>query len=233
MTTYVLVHGSWGGGWVWRALAEELERSGHRVLVPTLTGLGSDASNLRPDITLDDHIRVVADSVAETGDEVILVGHSYGTVPACGAVATAAGRAVRQLVLLDGFIPTPGRSVFDDRPDVADILAALAAPHGGLYAEPAPPSAYGIDDAEIADWLTEASTLMPMSVLRQPFPSSLRSVDELDDLDVTYVRFTGTDLFLSAEETVRARGWAFEEVDGHHFAFVTQPRTIAAKISIA
>jgi pimeloyl-ACP methyl ester carboxylesterase len=231
MATYVLVHGSWGGSWVWRSLVGELERSGHTVHTPTLTGLGQDAVHLRPDIALDEHIGVVADCVSAARDEVILVGHSYGTVPACGAAATpAAGSSVRRLIFLDGFIPTPGRSVFDDRPDVQGILDGLAASHDGLYAEPAPPAAYGIDDEDVAKWLQELSTLMPMSVLRQPFPADLKAVDELG-VDIDYIRFAGTDLFVPAKAVAIGKGWRFSEIEGDHFAFVTRPAEVAAAIS--
>ncbi|WP_166459647.1 alpha/beta fold hydrolase [Amycolatopsis pithecellobii] len=199
---------------------------------PTLTGLGRDAPHLRPNIALEEHIDVVADCVSAAGDEVILVGHSYGTIPACGAAATSgAGPSVRRLVFLDGFIPTPGRSVFDDRPDVEGILEGLAASHDGLYAEPAPPAAYGIDDDEVANWLQESSTLMPMSVLRQPFPTDLKAVDELGGVNINYIRFTGTDLFMSAKEVAIGKGWRFSEIEGNHFAFVTRPVEVAAEIS--
>ena len=33
MSDYLLVHGGFGGGWVWDDLAERLEKSGHRVRI--------------------------------------------------------------------------------------------------------------------------------------------------------------------------------------------------------
>ena len=42
--TFVLVHGSWHGGWCWSRVARILERHGHKVYTPTLTGLGTDIS---------------------------------------------------------------------------------------------------------------------------------------------------------------------------------------------
>ena len=38
--TFVLVHGAFCGGWIWRRVADRLEQDGHKVFVPTLTGLG-------------------------------------------------------------------------------------------------------------------------------------------------------------------------------------------------
>jgi dienelactone hydrolase len=43
MTTFVLVHGAWGGGWQWRGVARLLRTAGHEVTTPTLTGLGERA----------------------------------------------------------------------------------------------------------------------------------------------------------------------------------------------
>jgi Alpha/beta hydrolase family len=40
MATFVLVHGSFAGGWCWRKVSPLLREAGHEVCAPTLTGLG-------------------------------------------------------------------------------------------------------------------------------------------------------------------------------------------------
>jgi len=40
MTTFVLVHGGWSGGWMWQRLRPLLRQAGHAVFTPTLTGVG-------------------------------------------------------------------------------------------------------------------------------------------------------------------------------------------------
>ena len=47
--TSVLVHGSWHGGWCWRRVTDRLERRGHKVYTPTLTGLGERVHLLTAD----------------------------------------------------------------------------------------------------------------------------------------------------------------------------------------
>src|SRR5436305_14530482 len=42
--TFVLVHGAWHGGWCWRRVSDLLEKKGHKVFTPTLTGLGETVS---------------------------------------------------------------------------------------------------------------------------------------------------------------------------------------------
>ncbi len=39
MATFVLVHGSFGGGWCWKKLVPQLRNAGHEVYAPTLSGL--------------------------------------------------------------------------------------------------------------------------------------------------------------------------------------------------
>ena len=54
--TFVLVHGTYVGGWYWRRVADLLERNGHRVFAPTLTGLGERSHLLSKDVNLVTHV---------------------------------------------------------------------------------------------------------------------------------------------------------------------------------
>jgi len=84
--TYVLVHGTWHGGWCWNKLIPHLESAGHRALAVTLTGQGDRAHLINPSVDLSTHVTDVV-SVLEMDDlsDVILVGHSYGGLVVCGA----------------------------------------------------------------------------------------------------------------------------------------------------
>src|ERR1700735_5825120 len=76
--TFVLVHGSWHGGWCWRRVADLLEAKGHKVYAPTLTGLGERSHLMSGMITLDTHISDVTNVIKwENLQNVVLVGHSY------------------------------------------------------------------------------------------------------------------------------------------------------------
>jgi hypothetical protein len=39
--TFVLVHGAFCGGWIWRRVSDLLEKKGHKVFSPTMTGWAS------------------------------------------------------------------------------------------------------------------------------------------------------------------------------------------------
>ena len=40
MATFVLIHGSYQGGWIWKPVATRLRAAGHQVYTPTLDGCG-------------------------------------------------------------------------------------------------------------------------------------------------------------------------------------------------
>ncbi len=64
MANFVLVHGAWHGGWCWaHRVANQLIQQGHRVLTPTLTGLGDRAHLLSRDVNLDTHIQDVVAAI--------------------------------------------------------------------------------------------------------------------------------------------------------------------------
>jgi pimeloyl-ACP methyl ester carboxylesterase len=111
--TFVLVHGAWHGGWCWRRVADLLERQGHKVFTPTLTGLGERAHLMSKDIRLTTHVTDVVNHMKWEGlDGVVLCGHSYGGMVVSGA-AEQIGSAINSIVFLDAFVPDNGEAVTD------------------------------------------------------------------------------------------------------------------------
>ena len=110
MTTFVLVHGAWHGGWCWERVAGLLEARGHRVLAPDLPGHGADRTPLA-NVTLDSYAKHVCDVIGREPEPVVLVGHSMG-----GIVITAAAERIperiRTLVYLTAFLLGDGESLF-------------------------------------------------------------------------------------------------------------------------
>ena len=77
MAGFVLIHGSWHGGWCFDPVADILRARGHAVLAPTLPGMGGTAQELAAvtlagwaDFALE-HCRRLR---AETGGPVVLAG---------------------------------------------------------------------------------------------------------------------------------------------------------------
>ena len=57
MATYVLVHGAFQGGWVWKKVATHLRAAGHMVYTPTLDGCAERGSQIRPSISMETHVK--------------------------------------------------------------------------------------------------------------------------------------------------------------------------------
>ncbi|GJF05529.1 alpha/beta fold hydrolase [Pseudonocardia sp. D17] len=75
MTSYVLVHGGFVGGWYWDDVAGLLEKAGHQVdVVEQLPSAGRDPAALGG---LAEDVAVVRRHVESAGEPVVLVGHSY------------------------------------------------------------------------------------------------------------------------------------------------------------
>jgi pimeloyl-ACP methyl ester carboxylesterase len=109
MAHFVLVHGSWHGGWCWDSVAMLLRGAGHRVDAPDLAGLGADRTPL-VGITLAtwrDQIVALIDAAREP---VVLVGHSRGGI-VISEVAEARPDKIARLVYLAAFLLGDGETV--------------------------------------------------------------------------------------------------------------------------
>jgi pimeloyl-ACP methyl ester carboxylesterase len=79
MSTYVLIHGAWHGGWCWDKIVPLLENKGHKVEAPDLPGHGSDKTPIS-EISLQTYTDRVCQILDAQPEPVILVGHSMGGV---------------------------------------------------------------------------------------------------------------------------------------------------------
>lgn len=106
---FVLVHGTWHGGWVWAEVAALLRAKGHRVITPTCSGCGDRVHLSTSDVGLETHITDIENSInwAEM-DSVVLVGHSFSGLTITG-VADRLTHRIQQLIFFDALVPRPGR----------------------------------------------------------------------------------------------------------------------------
>ena len=108
MTTFVLIHGAYQGGWIWKPVVEQLIAGGHRVLAPTLDGCAERKGQVRPGITTESHAAEIADLLFyEDLKDVVLAGTSTGGMVMARAAELARERVARvvfadALALLNG-----------------------------------------------------------------------------------------------------------------------------------
>ena len=121
MATYVLVHGAYQGGWIWKPVATRLRAAGHVVLTPTLDGCGERHQLVRRGVTVATHAREVAQLLFyEDLTGVVLVGTSSGGMVIQKAAELARDRIAR-LVFVDALALLPGERV--------DAIVKRAAPN--------------------------------------------------------------------------------------------------------
>src|SRR3974377_352165 len=109
--TFVLIHGTWHGGWAWNEVIGYLSRKGHRAYAPTLAGHGPGAR--RVGTTHRDCVASVVGYIQEHKlTNVILVGHSFGGTVVQRVAEEIPDRIVRT-VFLNALILNDGQCVFD------------------------------------------------------------------------------------------------------------------------
>jgi pimeloyl-ACP methyl ester carboxylesterase len=108
MSTYLLVHGAWFGGWCWDRLAPFLTERGHRVVTPDLPGHGRDRTPVC-DITLQRFVERLCQVLEVQEEPVVLVGHSMGGI-AISQAAELRPDKVQLLVYLTAYLLRDGET---------------------------------------------------------------------------------------------------------------------------
>ena len=230
MAEFLLVHGAWHGGWCWQHVAAGLRAAGHRVLTPTMTGLGERAHLMTAETGIATHLAdILAVLDCEELTDVVLVGHSYGARP----TALAAGHpAVRHWVSLDGVPIMEGATLFDGAPpELIEMVQAQLI--DGLAMAPYPPDLIGVPVEHPGHaWVGRRQTPMPWRCLQEPMPAHPA---RFADIPKTYVRALGNTLAgpaAGATEAV-AEGWPMVDIDSGHDLMVTAPEeTVAALLAL-
>jgi pimeloyl-ACP methyl ester carboxylesterase len=223
MATYVLLHGSYQGGWIWQLVGNRLVAAGHSVYRPTLDGSAERKANRRPDLSLKIHGAEIADLLFyEDVRDVILVGTSIGGMVACQAAEMAPQR-VRRLVFIDALVPVPGESVatINNRPPYnRDDLVYGPRPEdarGKIYADL---------DPELQDWALARYTQQAVAPTDDPvdlkeFWSRTWQVDVL--------RCTQSPAPPAAHQrrTAEKLGGTYAELDAGHYPMLSHPDEVA------
>ena len=232
MTTFVLIHGAWHGGWCWKKVSPILREAGHETYSPTLTGLGERSHLLSRDIDLNCHIQDVVNVLEYEGlKDVVLVGHSYAGMVITG-VADRCPERLAQLVYLDAFAPQNGQSALD--------IIAAARGDGDSSDEGFPPDmwlipppaadALGVTDPNDASWLEQHLTPHPLKTTAEKLLLNNRHEAKIKR---TYISCTVDQGKLmpsmkwTAEQVRQKADWNYLEMETSHNAMVTEPDKLA------
>jgi pimeloyl-ACP methyl ester carboxylesterase len=230
MANFVLVHGGWDGGWIWRKVARLLRADGHEVYTPTLTGMGERSHLRAATVSLDTHIQDVLNVIAwESLDEVVLCGHSYAGMVVAG-VADAIPDKLRALVYLDAIIPADGQAALDmvNPPWPAGMFQRAAGAGGDMVPRPTTSS---LPDAADRAWVLDKMTAQPLA----SFVQAIRLTGAADRVRRKISIYTdGFGLAGRFLEEYRAKpGWETHLLKGCHNIHVEDPQSVAVLLADA
>lgn len=165
MSTYLLVHGAYQGGWIWKLIIERLNTAGHIVWAPTLDGCAERAHQLRAGITTESHAEELAQFIHfHDLKDIILVGTSSGGM-AMAKLAELVPERVGRLVFADALMLMDGEKIRDIVTQPAAINTELAL---GPSREDAEERLLAGLAPELRQWASERFTLHPKAVFHQP-----------------------------------------------------------------
>jgi pimeloyl-ACP methyl ester carboxylesterase len=228
MTTFVLLHGAWHGGWCWTRVASILRGRGHHVTTPTQTGLGERSHLLSSDITLttfceDLRLHMEYEDVTDA----VVVGHSFGGSP-ISYVAERLPQRIARLVYFDATVVLGGETPFSNMShDVVALRRQLASDSSNGLSLPVPPAAaMGITERADAAWVERMMTPHPLRTFETPLDIS---APPGAGLPATYIvcRDPIYGPLAPARERARDLGWSMPEIASGHDAMITAPEALA------
>ena len=232
--TFVMIHGSWHGGWAWEEVVRHLSMRGHRALAPTLAGHGPGA--MRAGIAHRDCVRNVVSYIQQQRlEDVVLVGHSFGG-SVVQKVAEEIPDLIQRTVFLDALIIGDGHCVFDELP--AEYVALF----NGL-------ARASLDNTMLVPWevwrdnfIQDAQELQARSLWEQlsPEPNQV-NLDRLDLKRFYSLSIPRSFIYCRQDKALPAgcfHPWMSSrlgqfkllEMDGSHEVMFTRPEELADKI---
>jgi pimeloyl-ACP methyl ester carboxylesterase len=232
MSTFVLVHGAWQSSGTWDLLTPLLEKRGHRVITPILSGLGTDQSRLSPDITLQQHIEDVCIELAKSPDKVVLVGHSYAGMIISGAVEENP-KKVQRLAFLDAFIPDDRQSVLDLLPsDIGAHFRSVARDRGDgwrLPGEEAQLDLWGLAPGKARDFVRSRLCDFSLRCFEQPIsiPANRKAGIAATFIASVAEEYPARKFFAPFATKARDLGWEVAELMTGHDCHIERPDEVA------
>ena len=223
MATYVLIHGAYQGGWIWKPVATRLRAGGHLVFAPTLDGCGERKHTIRPGITVTTHAQEVAQHLFyEDLKDVVLVGTSSGGM-VVGKAAELARDRIARLAFVDALVLLPGERVDDivkgRGPRETTAVAA------GPTAADAQTRLFADLDPQTRAWALARYTLHPIGAIDAPMdPTSFW--DQKWSATVIRCLRAANPPEAHQRRTAERLNAPYRELDTGHYPMLSEPETL-------
>ena len=223
MSTYVLVHGAYQGGWIWKPVATRLRADGHLVYAPTLDGCAERHHLVRPGLTVATHAEEVAQLLFyEDLTDVVLVGTSSGGMVICKTAELARDR-ISRLVFVDALALLPGERV--------DGIVKRATPNETTDVTTGPTRAdienrlfRDLDPATRA-WALARVTPHPVAALEAPMPPT-SFWEQKWSARVIRCRQAANPPETHQRRTAERLGATWHEMDTGHYPMLSEPEAL-------
>lgn len=235
MASFVLIHGSWHGGWCFDQVKALLEAKGHTVLAPDLPGMGGDEAALAA-VTLQGWADFALEQCRALPRPVVLAGHSRGGLVVSRAAETDPD-AVDALVYICAMM-LPGhlsraefKAMEEPNPAFDALIAPTAHGHGSIVV--------GADPAAVFAQLSPPDLVAAAMARLMAEPHGPRSeavgvtAERWGRVPRTYVECTADRTIpLSSQRRMQALspGAKVVTLDADHSPFLSRPKELAAAL---
>ena len=227
MTTFVLIHGSYQGGWIWQPVANRLRAAGHTVCAPSLVGCAERKHSLRPGLTTETHATEIADLLFyEDLHDVVMVGTSSGGMVVCRAAETRPDR-ISRLFFVDALALLDGERI-------RDIVRRSTAVPSGLAAGPTREDAETrlfVDlDPKTRAWALDRYTLHPIGIYESPVKLD-RFWDQQWPATVIWCRRAANPGEAHQRRAANKLKAKWHELDTGHYPMLSMPEELTALLT--
>jgi pimeloyl-ACP methyl ester carboxylesterase len=231
MANFLLIHGSWHGGWCWERVVPILKERGHNVWAPSLSGMGELAGEATAMTGLTTHVKQMSEFILG-GDlkNLTVVGHSYSGCVLVGTAERVPDR-ISHLVYLDALVPDHRQSAFDLMPGAEGGFVHMMRSSGSDFlVPPIAPQELGVTEPADAKWVRSHLTPMPILTHREKVDAPQRKAAKIPS---TYIECLQFGLGAGFAAQARRDGWRVLESDSGHDVMVTNPRGLVALLEKA
>jgi pimeloyl-ACP methyl ester carboxylesterase len=226
MTAFVLIHGAYQGGWIWKPVATRLRAAGHPDIAPSLDGCGERAAQLRPGITTESQAEEVARFLwSEDLTDVVLAGASAGGMVMAKTAELARDRIAR-LVFCDALALRHGEKIRDIVPGPGAIETDLAT--GPTRDERLKRFLLDLDPA-LAAWAADRSGVHPRACFHEPVVLE-HFWNRKWDASVVFCRRADRPGEAHQRRAAEALGAKWHEFDTGHFPMLSMPDALTRVI---
>src|SRR5262245_10808022 len=223
MATYVLVHGAYQGGWIWKRVVDRLRAAGNQVYAAGLDGCGGRRRRVRPEVSAGTHGQQIAQLMFyEDRAEVVLVGTSSGGMVIEKAAELARDR-IRHLAFVDALALMPGERVGDivKRASANEVTSITTGPSRSDVET----RLFGDLEPALRAWALARYTPHPVAALEAPVELSSFS-SQAWPTTVIRCRRAANPPEAHQRRTAERLKAAWHELDTGHYPMLSQPEQL-------